>query len=266
MEEQNLPSNHHQGLANEPVKKISEKSSQTFFDNLKPKTAFIVGLVSGVLVICAIGFFILGGILLGQGTGTGQKVGQANNQGNLNVNSNQVAPQYGDPAAVSNDDNKRGGENAKVVLIEYSDFQCPFCQKHHETMKKIMNDFGNQVEWVFRNFPLKQLHPFANKAALASECAAEQGKFWEYADKLFENQSKFSDTYFGQLATELNLKIDQFNSCLNSAKYQSKVDAQEQDGVQAGVSGTPATFINGQLVKGAVPYDQFKSLVENALK
>ncbi len=245
------------------TKKTAEGKS--IFDSLKPKAAFFVGLVFGILLICTIGFFILlTGVVSTDNTDSSKKDNNVAVVGN--VNTNQVPTPVGKPAAVSKDDHISGNEKAEVLMIEYSDFQCPFCKQHHETMKKIMTDFGNQVEWVFRNFPLKQLHPFANKAALAAECASEQGKFWEYADKLFENQSKFSDTYFSELAGELQLKTDQFNSCLNSAKYQSKVDTQEQDGAQAGVGGTPATFINGQLVKGAVPYEQFKSLVENAVK
>lgn len=259
MEEQNLSSGNLNPTA----------TNQGFIDSLKPKTAFLAGLIGGFLLICTIGFFILLAMMLSNDSTSAAGKVNANsniNAGNVANTNNAVAPQYGKPAAVNKDDHKQGQDNAKLVMIEYSDFQCPFCQKHHETMKKIVQDFGDKVQWVFRNFPLTQIHPFANKAALAAECASEQGKFWEYADKLFENQSKFSDTYFGELANELKLNTNQFNTCVSSAKYQGKIDAQTADGQQAGARGTPATFLNGQLVPGAVPYDQFKSQVEGLLK
>jgi protein-disulfide isomerase len=192
-----------------------------------------------------------------------------NNQvGIANVNSqntNRAPTVSGTPAVVTDSDHIRGNKDAKVVMIEYSDIQCPFCQKHHATMKKIIDEFGDQVAWVYRHLPLSQLHPLANKAALASECASEQGKFWEYIDKLFENQNTISDDYFGQLASELSLNTSQFNGCLSTSKYQSKVTAQMNDANQAGARGTPATFVNGELIPGAVPYEQFKGFIENAL-
>jgi len=257
MLEQNSLQNFEQPMTRSP--------KNSLFDSLKPKTAFLIGFFGGILALCTIGFFILLGLTLASGqSGTVAKnTNNSNNSANLNQ---PTAQQYSPPPAVTNDDHKQGNAQAKVVMIEYSDFQCPFCKQHHETLKKILNDYQGQVLWVFRHFPLTSIHPQANKAALASECASEQGKFWEYADKLFANQSSLSDDYYSQLAGELNLKIDQFNNCLNSSKYQSKVTEQSQDGQQAGAKGTPATFVNNQLVSGAVPYDQFKTAIDNALK
>lgn len=252
---QNFQSNSQNQL---PLKK-------SIFENLKPKTAFFAGLIGGILVVCATGFFILLTIMLSDGSSGSEnnKVGVVNTN---SQNTNQAPTPTGSPAPVTASDHLRGNKNAKVVMIEYSDFQCPFCQKHHTTMKQIIDEFGDQVAWVYRHLPLNQLHPLANKAALASECASEQGKFWEYADKLYENQDSLTSDYFGQLASELGLNTSQFNECLSTSKYQAEVNSQLNNANQAGAQGTPATFVNGELIPGAIPYEQFKGYIENLLK
>lgn len=238
---------------------------KSVFNSLKPKNAFFAGLFGGILVICAIGFFILLAIMLGD-----ESDGSENNKvGVVNVNSqnvNQAAAPAGTPAPITDSDYIRGDKNAAVVLIEYSDYQCPFCQKHHTTMQQIFDEFGDQVAWVYRHLPLTQLHPLANKASLAAECAGEQGKFWEYTDKLYENQNSITNDYFGQLSGELSLNSTQFNDCLDSNKYQAKINNNSSDANQSGARGTPATFINGELVAGAVPYEQFKGFIESLLQ
>ncbi|EKE06013.1 MAG: hypothetical protein ACD_19C00120G0002 [uncultured bacterium] len=118
---------------------------------------------------------------------------------------------------------------------------------------------------VYKYFPLS-FHPNAQKAAEAAECASEQGKFWEYHDTLFDNQQNgFSITNFKQWAKDLNLNTSKFNDCLDTGKYASKVQADEADGQNRGVNGTPATFVNGQLISGAVPYESFKSVIDQLL-
>ncbi|MDP3244813.1 MAG: DsbA family protein [bacterium] len=163
-------------------------------------------------------------------------------------------------------DHLRGPKNAPVTLVEFSDFQCPYCGRHHETMKQIKDAYGDQVAWVWKQFPLTGLHPFAQKAAEASECASEQGKFWEYADKLFENQTSFNNDLFVKLAGDLKLDAAKFKSCLDSDKYLSKVQADESEGASKGVEGTPATFVNGELISGAIPFESFKTIIDEALK
>ncbi|MFH0804617.1 MAG: DsbA family protein, partial [Patescibacteria group bacterium] len=122
-----------------------------------------------------------------------------------------------------------------------------------------------KVRLVYKHFPLS-FHPNSQKAAEASECASEQGKFWEYHDKLFDNQpSGFSVDKFKQWAKDLNLDTAKFNGCLDSGTYAKKVQADEQEGQQKGVNGTPATFINGQLVSGALPYDTFTQAIDASL-
>ncbi|MDP1709639.1 MAG: DsbA family protein, partial [Candidatus Komeilibacteria bacterium] len=168
---------------------------------------------------------------------------------------------------ITKKDHVRGDFKAPITLVEYSDFECPFCERHYPTLKKILSDYAGQVRLVYKHFPLTNIHPNAQKAAEASECADEQGKFWEYHDKLFENQPQgYSPDKFKQWAKDLNLNAAKFNDCLDSGKTTAKVQADATDGQGRGVQGTPATFVNGQLVSGAVPYEEFQAVVDQALK
>jgi protein-disulfide isomerase len=169
-----------------------------------------------------------------------------------------------DVPAVTDKDHIRGKKDASVVLIEYSDFECPFCGRHHPNMKKLLEEFPNDVAWVYRHFPLSS-HPEAKPAAIASECAGEQGKFWEYTDALFENQSRLGEDLYAELALTLRLNTSDFKTCLTSGRYDDFVAEQEAGGVASGVTGTPATFVNGKIVAGALPYATIKSLVETEL-
>ena len=158
-----------------------------------------------------------------------------------------------------------GSKNAKVKLVEYSDFQCPFCERHYPTLKKILADYGDQVSLEYKHFPLS-FHPYATPAAEASECAAEQGKFWEFQDKIFEDQASLSVEQLSVWAKQLSLNMNKFSTCLSTHKYAAKVQADYQEGQQKGVNGTPATFINGQLVSGAQPYEALKAVIDAELK
>ncbi len=168
--------------------------------------------------------------------------------------------------SVSDADHIRGNKNAKVTIIEFSDFQCPYCSRFHDTMKQVMAAYPNDVRWVYKNFPLDSIHQFARKAGEAAECAGEQNKFWEYADKLYENQSSFGIDYFKKLAGDLKLNKTKFNDCLDSGKFASKVNADYQMGINAGVRGTPGNFINGQSVPGAQPFENLKQIIDGLLK
>lgn len=167
---------------------------------------------------------------------------------------------------ITKEDHIRGNKNAKVVLVEYSDFECPFCGRHDPTMKSIMKKYGDKVAWVYRHFPLS-FHAQAMPAALASECAAEQGKFWEFSDKIYANQEKLAGgaPYLEQVGKDLGLNMDKYKGCIASQKYLAKVQADQQQGSAYGVDGTPATFINGQLVSGAVPEASLTALIDQAL-
>jgi protein-disulfide isomerase len=152
-----------------------------------------------------------------------------------------------------------GNKNAKITMIEYSDFQCPFCQRHEATMKQALKDFPKDVRLVYRHFPLS-FHPNAMPAAIASECVAKLGgndKFWNFHDQLFANQDKLSSDLYLSLAKQLGVNENDFKSCLTDPAIAARVNQDEAEGGSAGVEGTPATFINGKnLDGGAIPYDQ----------
>lgn len=167
-----------------------------------------------------------------------------------------------------------GKNNAKVTMIEFSDFECPFCKRYFdETLSQIIKAYVDtgKVKMYYRHFPL-DFHPAALPAALASECANEQGKFWEYHDKVFAEQDKISgktgDIITAQLKTwaqEMRLITSQFDSCLDNVKFQANVDTDLADGRTAGVSGTPTFFINGNRIVGAQPFASFKTLIDEEL-
>jgi len=169
---------------------------------------------------------------------------------------------------ISERDHIRGNPDSPVTIVEFSDFQCPFCQRFHPTVQQILKDYPDKVRWVYKHFPLDQIHPQARPAAEASECVWEQkgnDGFWQFADLLFENQSKLGEGLYKELAGNLGLNLDQFNNCLSSRKYKDKVEADYQEGIKAGVQGTPGSFVNGEAVSGAVPYETLKAAVEKAL-
>ncbi len=166
---------------------------------------------------------------------------------------------------ISEEDHIRGNPDAPVTIIEYSDFQCPFCQRFHPTVRQILEDYPDQVRWVYKHFPLDSIHSEARPSAEASECAAEQGKFWQFADELFENQSRMGSSLYEELASQIGLNMGQFESCISSRKYKDHVEADLQEGIKAGITGTPGSFVNGEEISGAVPYDYLKTTVEQAL-
>jgi protein-disulfide isomerase len=174
----------------------------------------------------------------------------------------------------------RGDPNAPVTMIEFSDFQCPFCGEFYtQTLPQVMQNYidPGKVKLVYKNFPLQSLHPNAMAAALAAECANEQGKFWEYHDMLFESQNSWANlssvnatNTFKQYASQLGLDANSFNSCVDTAKYTDKVNKDVQDGTNYGASGTPTFFIgndkNGYTkLVGAQPFAAFKLELDSEL-
>jgi protein-disulfide isomerase len=162
------------------------------------------------------------------------------------------------------DDHAKGVKTAKVTIVEYSDFQCPYCGRAEPTVEQILTTYGKDVYFVYRHFPLS-FHPNARPAALASECAAEQGKFWEFHDLAYANQDKLGAQQYIDWATQLKLDVDKFKTCVDSQKYAQRVDEDFTQGQTDGVTGTPAFFINGQLIAGAYPFDSFKQIIDAKL-
>lgn len=166
---------------------------------------------------------------------------------------------------VSADDPKRGPEDAKVTIVEFSDYECPFCERFvRDTMPVLLKEYGDKVQFVFKDFPLP-MHPNAPKAAEAAHCAGDQGKYWEYHDKLFENRRQMSEPSLKNHARTLGLNTSKFDECLDSGKYTKKVRDNLQLGRKAQVNGTPTFFINGERLVGAQPFEAFKEKIDEEL-
>ena len=170
--------------------------------------------------------------------------------------------------ALMDDDAVQGDANAPVTMIEFADYQCPYCVRFYtDTLPQIEKQYveTGKVKIVYRDFPLSSLHPYAEKAAEAAECAGEQGKYYEMHDLLFEKGvNGGAETYKGY-AADLGLDTSKFNTCLDSGAMEGEVSKDLQDGANAGVRGTPAFVINGQLVSGAQPFSVFQQVIESAL-
>ena len=159
----------------------------------------------------------------------------------------------------------RGNPKAPVVIVEFSDFQCPYCRSVQPTLKNLLAKYEGRVSLSYRDLPLRDIHPQAQMAAEASRCAGEQGKFWEYHDLLFENPNKLNREGLVEQARSLKLDEKQFDSCLSSDKYKTQIEEDRQAGLRAGVNGTPGFFINGNMVSGNQPQDSFERVIEAEL-
>jgi len=158
----------------------------------------------------------------------------------------------------------QGPENAPIEIVEFSDFQCPYCEAAFPTVKTVLSTYGDRIHFVYRHFPLN-IHPQARPAAEAAQCAAEQGKFWPFHDALFGDQSKLGDSDLKATAARLGMNSARFDQCVDSHKYRGDVDADLRAGEEAGVNGTPAFYINGRLLSGAQPLDTFKQVIDEEL-
>jgi len=174
------------------------------------------------------------------------------------------------------DDPVLGNANAKVTIIEFGDYQCPSCRlfwrEIEPRLKKEYVDTG-KVKLVFRDFPIKEIHPDATAAAMAAQCAADQGKYWEYHDRIFREQDKGTDDVVRFKAADLKkwgaaIRLDgaAFNACVDSARYQDEVAKDYADGIAVGIQGTPTFFINGRFVGGAQSFPVFKKIIDEELK
>jgi protein-disulfide isomerase len=178
------------------------------------------------------------------------------------------------------DDPIKGDPNAPVTIVEFSDFQCPFCARFFDqTLPQIQQDYidTGKVKLVYRDFPIESIHANAKAASMAAECADDQKMFWQYHDKLFEGQTQWArlsaedaSNTFKQYASELDLVTDDFNTCLDSAKYSSEINEDFQNGENYGVTGTPAFFIGNDkdgyvTVIGAKPYSSFQQVIDKEL-
>ena len=174
-----------------------------------------------------------------------------------------AAPRF--ELSVAATDPSLGAATAPVTLIEFSDFECPFCQRVAPTLKKVRETYGDKVRLVWKDYPLTQIHPNAFKAGEAGHCAAEQGKFWELHDRLFANQQALMVDALKGHASTLGLDTAKFNACLDSAKYAERVRDGIAQGTRLGVNSTPTIYINGRLVSGAQPYEVIAGVIDEEL-
>ncbi|MBK5295659.1 MAG: thioredoxin domain-containing protein [Vicinamibacteria bacterium] len=159
----------------------------------------------------------------------------------------------------------RGTSDAKVTVVEFSDFHCPFCKRVQPTLTQLLSKYPNDVKLVYKHMPLDQLHPQARRAAEASWCAQQQGKFWEYHDLLYSGGPDGSDPTLFALATRAGLDASAYQQCMASGKAAEVVQTHVDEGAKFGVSGTPGFFVNGRFLNGAMPLEAFVQVVEEEL-
>jgi protein-disulfide isomerase len=170
------------------------------------------------------------------------------------------------PVTVSTEGHpSRGPATAPITLVEFSDFECPFCARATPVLKQLEEAYPGQIRRVFRQFPLMAIHPGAERAAEASLCAAEQERFWEMHDALFEQPVALDPADLHRKAAQVGLDAASFKTCLDMQKYADTIEQDLKEGVAHGVTGTPAVFINGRLVSGARPYAEFAQVIDAEL-
>jgi len=177
---------------------------------------------------------------------------------------------------ITEDDHLRGNPEAEIILVEYSDFECPFCKSFHPIMKQVLAEYGDKVAWIYRHFPLG-FHANAQKEAEASECAAELGgnqAFWDYTDAIYErtegNGTGFALDQLTPLAVELGLNGNSFKECLDSGRFSQKVGDQMAGGQAAGIAGTPGTIVltkdgAANIIPGALPFESVKEIIKDLI-
>jgi len=158
-----------------------------------------------------------------------------------------------------------GPEDAPITIIEFSDYQCPYCKRAEPVVQQVLERYPSQVRFVYRHFPLDRIHPLARGAAEAAACAGDQGRFWEFHRNLFSEGAEFDKESLIQHASDAGLDLVAFQTCVEERRFQAAIEADVTDGQRAGVTGTPAFFINGIMVKGVRPIDEFVALIEKEL-
>lgn len=245
-------------------------------NNLGPKTAFKAGLLSGLGIMFVVGFFVLLGIVL-SGKLPAKNSGGSNTAGNTTPTANNPTNPTPTNTVINikpvdkDKDWLRGDKNAKATIVEFSDIDCPFCVRFHPTMQQVMANYGGQVNWVYRHFPLTTLHPEAFKKAVAAECVGELGgqeKFWAFLDEDMTNKKPLAQ--INDTISKIGVDVNKFTECLNSSKYDQKINDQAQDAQAAGARGTPySVILSGNTktpINGALPYETIKAQLDSILQ
>ncbi|MFC1662723.1 DsbA family protein [Patescibacteria group bacterium] len=257
----------------------NEQSKKSILNLLGPKKSFFFGLLVAIFLAVTTGFVISTSILLSDDSSG--SVASAKTE--VDENTIPTEPTLPSEGAISikpvtDEDHVKGDLNkAEVVLVEFSDLECPFCKRFHPTMQQVVDDYDGKVAWVYRHFPLESLHSKARNEAEASECAAELGGndgFWEFVDALFEvtpSNNGLRPEQLPEIAADIGLDRSEFESCLDSGKYTDKVNEHLADANAAGGTGTPYSVLidkdgNTVPVSGALPVDQIKSAIDTLMQ
>ncbi len=239
---------------------MTEEKNEKIVYKMSPKNSFVMGILAGVAFSAIIGLIIMFSMTADE------------NDDSTSTNTNTTAVVNTAPAPtptvvdveVVDGDHIRGDINAPVALIQYSDFECPFSGRVVPTMKQVLEKYDGKVKLIFRHFPLS-FHENAQKAAEASECAADQDKFWEMHDLIYADQDNITVADLKAHAATLGLNTSTFDSCLDSGEKASDITDDFNEGAALGVKGTPATFVNGTMVSGAQSYANFAATIDAAL-
>ena len=278
-------------LQNSDREIIEETENKTIYEpsvsEINPKKSTPTGLIVGLVIAVAVAAFFAGSNFSSMNSDLVTKSDLDNAISQLESkleNSIQVQQeqQPSQPVRISFDDDPiRGDPNAPITILEFSDFQCPFCARFHtQTLPLLLEEYIDEgkVNLIYRDFPIQSIHPNALAAAVAAECANEQEKYWEYHDTLFEKQNAWAKldsdsaiSTFSQYATDVGLDQSQFDSCLESGKYLEEVQKDLNDGRTYDITGTPGFFIGNEdigfvKVNGAQPFDSFKKIIDAQLE
>jgi len=258
------------------------KREEDFISNTTPKKSTPTGIIIALVAVVAVAAFFAGLYFSNLDTNqvTKSDLDDAISRIESKIGNNLPSPTL-QPVKISLDDDPiRGNPDAPITIVEFSDYQCPFCARFYaQTLPLLLEEYIDEgkVNLVYRDFPVQRIHPNALAAAAAAECADDQGKYWEYHDTLFEKQNAWAKldsnsaiSTFSQFAAEIELEQQQFDNCLESGKYLEEVQADFSDGKNYQVTGTPGFFIGNEdigFVKiiGAKPYDAFKKVIDAQL-
>lgn len=244
-------------------------TKKSFFDAFSPKQAFVFGSVAALLILGTIGCVVLGIYVFRGGSGARGTVVATNTANTAAAGATSaLSVVSGTLAPITDSDHMTG--SGDLTIVTYSDFQCPYCKGFDATMQQVMTDYAGKVRWVYRHFPLS-FHANAMGAAEASECAGEQGKFWEYAVKLFASQDTLGEATYATLAADLGLNTADFAACLSSDKMLTAIQEDQTGASAIGVKGTPSSFLISkdgavqQIKGGAVKFATLKALLDQEL-
>ena len=203
---------------------------------------------------------VLGLILFGSGIAVGYTARDFVSQGGASTASNAELDASG------KDDPSWGPADAKVTMVEFGDFECPYCRQWYATVyEKLQANYGTKIRFVFRDFPLTSIHPNAKPAAVAANCAGEQGRYWDYFNLLYGDSRGLGTAMYQTYAKEVGLNLSSFTSCIKSGKYDKEISLDIQDGERMGVDGVPAFLIDGTLISGLQPYETFQQAIDEEL-